>query len=195
MYYLLTKVLCNSLCIWKHLKVNDSPEIFNQAWISQDSYRHNRFPSSTECHCMQFSPPVLRWRNVTVQLLLLIMKVFTLLIKIINFLIPVSPTTNRQVNSKTGIHNTKFIFQLFCTEVIARFWLDTACILLDKWIHTLSFKEQSQKGMTVFACLQCLLIFVRSEQCCHNGEEDPVNSSSVRVLYEETCTRSSKTMI
>lgn len=113
---------------WKQLTANGSPEIFTQAWIYQKNYRHNRFPSSTGCHDMQFFSPVLRWRNVTVQLLLLIMNVFILLIKIIPFLILVSPRANRQINIKTKIYNTKITLQFFCTEVIARFWSDTACI-------------------------------------------------------------------
>lgn len=92
---------------WNHLTENDPPKIFNQAWIYQKNYRHNRVPSSTGCHGMQFFPPVLRWRNVTVQLLFLIMTVFILLIKVITFLIPVSPTANRQIDKKTRIYNTK----------------------------------------------------------------------------------------
>lgn len=157
MYYLLTEVLCNSSCIWAPIGIIWQKMTLQKYLIKLEFTKRTTditgFLLAQDATVCNFFPPVLRWRNVTVQLLFLIMNIFILLIKVITFLIPVSPTANRQIK-KPEFTIQKITLQFFCTEVIARFWSDTDCVLFEEWIYTLSLKEQLQKGMTVFAFLQ-----------------------------------------
>lgn len=174
MCYLLTEVLCN----FSFPHVSGLPvEAFDSKWLSRlinleltrratDITGFLLAQDATVCSFFLLYRGAQMWLSSSCF--------FTLLIKILTFLIPVSPTANKQKNNKTRIYNRKITLQFFCPEMIVKFWSDTACTLLEEWIYTLSLKEQSQKGMRAFACLQCLHIFIRSEQSCHNRKEDPV---------------------
>lgn len=109
--YLLTEVLCNSSSIWAPIGIIWQKMTLQKYLIKLEFTKRTTditgFLLAQDATVCNFFPPVLRWRNVTVQLLFLIMNIFILLIKVITFLIPVSPTANRQIDKKTRIYNTK----------------------------------------------------------------------------------------